>query len=187
VIVTGLDLSLTGTGIATIWGVTRDQELAVSTARVGTKATTDDLPARADRLRGLATRIIRGCHRSDLVVVEQPSYGSTGGSAHDRSGLWWLVVASLDSRSIPVVEVAPNTLKVYATGKGRGDKDVMVAAVVRRYGHLLPDLSSGDECDALCLADMGARHLGRPLLDLPADHLRAMKAVRHWPYQPTTR
>lgn len=178
--VVGLDLSLTGTGLAYRshdgdhgWGEVRTRRLTSPPAGQG-------IHDRSIRLRALATLIIKWCEGADLAVIETPAYSRTMGSQHDRSGLWWLVVASLDHRGIPVVEVATTTLKVYGLGTGRGDKDAMVAAVVRRYGHLLPDLATNDEADALLLADMGARHFGRPLTDLPKTHTRAM-ASPSWP------
>jgi crossover junction endodeoxyribonuclease RuvC len=122
------------------------------------------------------------CAGADIVVIESPAYGSVTGHMHDRSGLWWLVCARLTANGIPVVEVTPQQLKMYALGKGGGagtGKDAVLASVIRRYPTV--DITSNDTADALVLAAMGARHLGHPIeSDLPALHLRAMAKLA-WP------
>lgn len=187
--VVGLDLSLTAAGVAEAIS-TLPHGQHVRTEVMGSEAAGIMVSARALRLRRLASQIVTRVTAApvDLVVIEQPSYGSTGGAAHDRSGLWWLVCARLDAYDVPVAEVAPNTLKTYALGKGSGvgtGKDAVLAAAVRRYIDYVPELASNDAADALILADMGLRHLGEPLIDLPQTHTRALAAVR-WPSTPST-
>ena len=172
-------MSLTGTGLARI--DSHGGELTVQTSTVGSGSTGSSIPGRSDRLRRLASQIIAACDGADLVVVESPAYSSNSGHAHDRSGLWWLVLARLTAHDVPVVEVRPNTLKVYATGGGRASKDMVLAQTVRRYGHLVPDLSSNDEADGLVIASMGWHRLtGRPVVKLPETHTRAL-AAPEWP------
>lgn len=168
--VVGVDLSLTGTGVSDgtrTWLVTSR----------GKKA--DDLRARNQRLTQLRLAVVDHCYDADLVVVEQPAFSRTTGHMHDRSGLWWLVVAALHHHDLPVAEVPPTSLKRYATGRGNADKGAVIDATVRR----LPDVdTSGNDnrCDALWLAAMGLDHLGTPLVGLPAHHRTALDAVR-WP------
>jgi len=174
--ITGLDLSLTGTGIATVErGVTFLQEIS-------SKPTGDDLSSRARRLRRVAVPIVNACLGSDLVLVEDLYMGKGTGAQLDRAGLWWIVLNSLDVAGLPLVLVTNNHLKMYALGKGAGkgtDKDNVLAAVIRRYP--TADVTSNNTADALVLAAMGARRLGCAIeTDLPESHLRAMKAVR-WP------
>jgi crossover junction endodeoxyribonuclease RuvC len=197
--VVGLDLSLTSSGIARITAETRladvlaDVRDGLGTERIDvrrsvTKAPPANLPlpqrlaARSLRLRRAAGVICTLCSGADLVVVEGPAYASDVGKAHDRSGLWWLVVARLTANRIPVVEVTPAQLKLYALGKGSGaetDKEHVLAAVIRRY--LDVNVTGNDEADALILAAMGARHLGFPIEPtLPEAHLHAMTKVA-WP------
>ena len=180
-IVKAVDLSLTSTGIAMLEvgpfsGWTGIVERITSEGRADAT-----LPERVDRITKLASTVWVQCSNADLVLIEGPSYGSKGGHKHDRSGLWWLVLDSLWRSKIPVVEVAPNTLKRYATGKGIAGKDQVLAAVVRRYPTV--EVTGNDEADALVLAAMGARHLGEPIDDpLPKTHLAAMDAVA-WPLE----
>lgn len=181
--VAGLDLSLTGAGVATALAGPSGAPSATVT-QYGSKPTSDDLAARSLRLKGIATAVIRDCLGADLVLVEDMFIPTrtTAGAILDRCGLWWLTIASLTSRGIPVLAVPNNTMKMYVLGKGGGkgtDKDYMLAAVVRRY----PDVNvqSNNEADALVLAAMGARWLGCPLeASHPDTHLRAMAAVK-WP------
>lgn len=170
-IAVGLDLSLTGTGIAIV------DSAGIRTALVKSKGKlADSLSQRAVRLADLTKRIIDVIPEFALVVIEQPAYSQTGGSHHDRSGLWWLVVNRLAGFQ-PVVEVAPGTLKKYATGKGNAGKDEMLAAAIRRY----PDAEVTDNnvADAVHLAAMGARRQGNPLETDTVKIAEAM-AVPRW-------
>lgn len=178
-IVVGLDLSLTSTGWVRIStaphpdGISRD--LIKSSGHRG-----DTLAQRTARLARLCERIVELACDADLIVIEGPSLGQARqGGTHDRSGLWWLVVATLSNCSGLVVEAPPACRARYATGKGNASKDQVLAAVVRRY----PDVPivGNDDADALVLAAMGARYLGEPIEDsLPQAHLAAMAGVT-WP------
>lgn len=183
--IVGVDLSLTSTGLARI--LTRDALGAeVTVRRVLSKPPPADkvtLATRSTRLRRIAADVFTACAGADLVVVEGPTYASDSGAAHDRAGLWWLVLARLTAQGFNVVEVSPTTVKTYALGRGGGPetgKDAMIAAVVRRYPTV--PVSGNDEADALVLAAMGARFTGHPIEDtLPQTHLRAMTAVKWTP------
>lgn len=190
-LVVGLDLSLTGTGVARIKSRPLDEwpEKAptVEHQRFGSDAAGIDLHARGRRLRLLAAQIVTRCEYATLVGVEQPSYNSTGGSAHDRSGLWWLIMERLTRNGIPCYEVTPVHLKMYATGAGKGGKDGVLAETSRRYAAVAPHLSTNDEADALIIASMGWAHLtGTPLVPLPATHTRTLDRIR-WPSTTTER
>lgn len=178
--VVGLDLSLTATGVAVLNG----SELNSDVFKITSKGKADDdLAARQSRLSDLRRRIWDYARKADLVAIEGPAYSKVQGHAHDRSGLWWLVtdwlLESPDTLCTPVVEIPPQLLKKYATGKGNASKDQVLAAVVRRYPAF--EVNDNNEADALVLAAMASRHLGNPIEDsLPATHLAAMDAV-HWP------
>ena len=156
--VVGIDLSLTSTGVATV------REHAV-TAGVITSAghRGDDLTARIARITRLVEQVLDWVPPGVLVVIEGPSYGSTGGSAWDRAGAWHRLVARLVARDCQVAVVAPATRAKWATGSGRSDK-AAVAAVIARI--TAAELVSSDAADAVTLALMGAHRLGmRPDLD----------------------
>lgn len=169
--VVGLDLSLTGSGVAVIG------EDGIRTSLVTSKGKADaSLPQRAARLIGLCQQIADLIPEGALVVIEQPAYSQTGGSHHDRSGLWWLIVAYLHEIH-QVVEVAPGTVKKFATGKGNAGKDEMLAAAIKRYPSA--DVVNNNVADAVHLAAMGARFLGRPQEDETVKITEAM-AVPRW-------
>lgn len=164
--VVGLDLSLTGTGVAVI------DEGGIHTQLITSKGRKDaSLLDRSHRLRAIRNEIIRLIPERALVVVEQPAYSQTGGAHHDRSGLWWLIIDHVADFQ-PVVEVAPGTLKKYATGKGTAGKDEMLAAAIRRYPDV--EILNNNVADAMHLAAMGARHLGCPL---EADTVKIAEAM----------
>ncbi|TFC92072.1 MULTISPECIES: crossover junction endodeoxyribonuclease RuvC [Cryobacterium] len=170
--VIGLDLSLTGTGWA-IYGTDGFRTgLIKSTGKKGTS-----LLERWCRLYDITVQIMEVVPRGALVVIEQPAYSQTGGSHHDRSGLWWMVVQDAMQARHNVVEVTPGGLKKYATGKGNASKDQVLASVVKRYANA--DVTDNNVADAVVLAAMGARSLGVITeAALPVLNRAAMDAVR---------
>lgn len=174
--VLGVDPSLTGTGVAWV----------ESGGRVGTRLISTQAPpkgtatvrSRYDRLGRIVGGVSGELLRTDLLAVEAPSYGSVGGSKHDRSGLWWLIVDRAFRLGVPVVEISPRTRALYATGDGGADKSEVV-----RHVKEWRKLSSynDNEVDAAVLAAMGARWLGLPIDgDEQPHHKRAMAGVA-WP------
>lgn len=170
--VVAVDFSLTNTGVAVI------EDGRVKVKRCQSKPTGDTLAARSLRMRRLAGEIVSLCAGADSVVVEGPAYASDTGKAHDRSGCWWMIVGHLTAAGIPVTEVPPATLKVWALGTGRGDKDLVLATTIHNYGHLVR-ITSNDTADAVQLASLGWHHLtGNPLIPLSKQHTRALASVR---------
>lgn len=174
--IVGLDLSLTATGV----GIIQDAE--ISTHTIKSKGVKDaSLLERRGRLAALRSEIGGFVMDADLVCVEQPAYSSTTGHMHDRSGLWWLVVEWMMGGlwSPAVVEIPPQAVKMYATGKGNAGKDDVLAAVIRRYADV--EVSNNNESDGLVLAALGARHLGKQIDgEMPKASLRALEKIR-WP------
>lgn len=176
-VVVGLDLSLTGTGLATNTGLV---------GCIGNKGKKDaTYSEREMRIRGLAGQIVKWVDALEttpvLCVIEGPSYGSVSGHQWDRAGLWWRVVGALYDAACPVVVVAPSTRAMYATGKGNAGKAQIVEAVTRRWGTVWPDLGSDDVADACVLAAMGSQAIGEPLAPMPQTHSRAIASVV-WPW-----
>lgn len=175
--VVGIDTSLTSTGLCSM------DSMGAAVQRVRSKGkAADTLAMRRARLDKLAGDIVRATLAAapDLAVIEAPSYGNQNGHMHDRSGLWWLVVFSLGSAGVPVLEVSPSTRMKYATGKGGGKdatKDAVLTSVVRRYP-LIP-VADNNEADAVLLASIGMRMLGSPVEvgGLPQTHVDALKVL----------
>ena len=151
--VTGVDPSLTSTGVALVSG-------GIVTAGVVTsKGKRDDtLPMRVDRLTALVDGVMPWVRPGGLVVIEGPSFGSVGGSAWDRAGLWHRLVHAFHEIGCEVAVVAPGTRAKWATGSGKSDKAAVAVAVSR----LAPDveLVSSDAADAVVMALIGAQALG---------------------------
>jgi len=176
--VLGVDLSLTSTGLAGV-AVEGPREgnpnpqVHVETERVQSRL------AGHDRLEEILTRVVRVARTAQLVVIEGLAF-----AAHDTgrqgAGLSWLVRHELWREGVPVALVPPANRIQYALGKGVGSKDVVLAATVLRYRQLAT-VQGNDEADALLLAAMGSRHLGRPIEEeLPAKHLAALTKAA-WP------
>lgn len=155
----GLDLSLTSAGVAQI-----DAGHTPIVSRVKSEGHKGDSWARRHhRLMTHASRVLDHVpSAAELVVIEAPSYGSVTGSQHDRSGFWWLTYEAV-ARVIncPIMCVPPTTLKKYATGKGNAPKDAVLAATIRTF--LDVPITGNDEADAMQLAAIGARYLGRAI------------------------
>lgn len=160
--VIGLDLSLTSTGIASSLGwVDR-----IRPAGAGMQ-----------RLRFIRDAILGYVVApTDLVVVEGPSYGSVGARQHERAGLWWHVMETIDRHDLRWVQVAPAALKRYATGSGNAGKDAVLTAAVRRFPAI--EVTGNDEADALWLAAIGAELLGEPMVELPAAQRFVVDKIR---------
>ncbi|MEV3857777.1 hypothetical protein AB0J38_26060 [Streptomyces sp. NPDC050095] len=166
--VAGLDISLTGTGIATLGGTTR----VPTTGR-----RRDTIVQRHARMDLITRTVLTEVGDVDLAVVEGPSHHSVGGSVWDRGGLWWLIVAALVRRDIPIAVVPPMSRAKYATGKGNSRKTAVLDAAQKRYGAILP---TDDEADALILRAMGLHWLEQPLAEVPDGHRAALSGVQ-WP------
>ncbi len=163
--VIGIDPSLTGTGVANA-----DGDLTTITS----KPLGDTLTDRHDRLLDIVADVLP-LDDVDLVVIEAPSLGqSRQGGTLDRNGLWWLLIHELHLAHHTVLEVAPATLKKYATGKGNATKPDMRVELFKRTG---VDLRDDNQVDAWWLRALGHHVLGEPLVDLPQTHLAALVKV----------
>lgn len=167
--VAGLDISLTGTGVATLGG----------TARVPTKGRRKDtILERHQRMKHITDTVLTEVGVVDLACVEGPvGFATPGGSTWDRGGLWWRIVGALLERDIPVAIISPTARAKYATGSGASRKTAVLEAARSRYGAIL---ESDDEADALILRAMGLHWLEQPLAEVPDGH-RAALAGCAWP------
>jgi crossover junction endodeoxyribonuclease RuvC len=171
--VVGLDPSLTSTGLAIVTPVLgRPPHVLVQTIKTVGKAQAPWYE-RGLRISHIADKVGIAVPDGAMVVMESPAYAAASTSGHDRSGLWWEMYGVLADKRCAIVTAAPQQRMMYATGKGRADKDTVLAATVRRYADI--DVSGNDIADAVIFAAMGARLLGAPIDgSMPATHLRAM-------------
>ncbi|KUN37754.1 Holliday junction endonuclease [Streptomyces longwoodensis] len=167
--VVGLDLSLTGTGIAYRDG---------STTTVKTKQTDGD--GRLTQIEEAVQLAIGGEAYGlgplpDLVVIEDlPTHAKGAGFTGMVHGV---VRNLLRKNGVPYALVTPATLKSYATGKGSGDKVPMALAAYKRAQR---EFATDDECDAWWLRHAGLDQLGCPEFSMPAAQRAALSKVP-WP------
>lgn len=181
----GLDLSLTGTGVAVryttlindpdrpVTHLVKSDPADYRSARDAKDKPVATYADRLARLEDVLAEIEALIPTGSLVFLEAPSYGSNTSGTFDRSGLWWLAYQRLTALSCRVIPVAPTQRMLYATGKGRADKDQVLSAVVTRY----PDLgvTNNNTADAVVLMAMAARAAGSPIEDrINVANLRAM-------------
>jgi Holliday junction resolvasome RuvABC endonuclease subunit len=171
----GLDLSLTSSGVARL----HPDGAGYTWTIASTGHRNDTLTERADRIRITATAIVTDINDGDQVVLEAPSYGSTGSSSWDRAGLWWAVVTRLTARRIPLHLCPPSTRAKWATGSGRADKAAVAASMAKLFPAI--EISNSDESDALALAHICAVHLGHQVPQLARHNLDQLGKVRWSP------
>jgi crossover junction endodeoxyribonuclease RuvC len=159
--IVGLDLSLSATGIADDAGP----------RRLKTPASKMD---GMKRLQFIRNQVMLACAGAGCVFLEGYSFGSRNGG--ERLGeLGGVIRLALYEAETPYVEVAPNTLKMLATGKGNANKAEVLVSAVTRLGYAGTD---DNEADALWLWIIGRLTYGLPVLKLPQTHLRALEKVK---------
>lgn len=153
----GLDLSLTATG-AVAYG-----ERAIKSGTFGRSVacpTVQDRVYRYDRMIGDLSAWMNW-EKACLVAIEGYSYGSKGQAIYSIAELGGLVRHWLIcDLGLPVIEIPPSSLKLFAIGKGGGkgvDKTAVALAVYKRYGVEFPN---DNETDAYVLARMAACLVG---------------------------
>lgn len=156
-----LDLSLTAAG----WAALPDAAQGVIAVKKW-----DSFPDRLGRICD-AIRVKVLTHAPELVVLEGPSYGSNMRGHVDTMGLRAVVLMMLHEMGLPTVELAPASLKMYATGKGNAAKDAVFASAIRRLDFPGTD---NNAADAWVLAHLAADALGEPVVALPETHRRAI-------------
>lgn len=170
--VTGIDLSLTATGVSTL-------HLDSGTWKTVTFKPPSKLDG-LDRMDWITDRVLAHCFEGELAVMEGPAFGAAGRGQHERGGLWWIVLRLLRNRRSPTAVAPPTNVKKYATGKGGASKDEVMLHTARRFPAFDGD---NNAADALWLAAMGAEHLNRAIVALPTTHRAALKGVA-WPQLP---
>lgn len=171
--VVGIDLSLTGTGLATIEDVvisaSGPHAWDITSEVITSKGKQDDgLESRFNRQSTISSGVLEytlgGSYthelieRPDLVVIESLfNSGTFAGSLIDRAGLWWRIVGTLLVFDVPVVTATPQQGKKFLTGAGNADKGAMAMYAAKLYPQWTPSTSknANDEADGVALASVG--------------------------------
>lgn len=179
--VAGIDPSLSSTGVAVISTGQRPELYRVKSAPPPPECK-DDWTVRDVRISDIIERTAEYIPRRALVIMESPFIPSktSAGGLVDRLGLWWRMYHHLAARmGCTMLPMTPQARMKYATGKGNAHKDVVLAAVIKRYASVT--VTGNDEADALVYAAMGCRLNQSPLDDedggLPLTHLGALKGI----------
>ena len=86
-----------------------------------------------ERFDNISSWTLDKCINSDLVVIENYSFGSTGMVFHIGENVG-LLKHKLFSSKINYFSVAPTAIKKYATGKGNANKHTMIEKFVEQEG-----------------------------------------------------
>jgi Holliday junction resolvasome RuvABC endonuclease subunit len=157
----GLDLSISGTGLAhTVSG-------DACTHLIKTKAKGD---ARLLEIRTMVRELAAG---AELALIEAPTPRSA--SSVITGMVHGVVRAELIELGVPYGTLMPATLKKYATGKGTGDKIPMALAALKRGGREFPN---DNECDAWWLWVAAMDQLGAAPFTLPALNRESLGKIR---------
>jgi Holliday junction resolvasome RuvABC endonuclease subunit len=148
--IVGLDLSSTATGIC-VDGVT------------WTVAPKGTLLERARATRHMILDRVAMDHPR-LVVMEAIGTRFVG-TAIAIATVHALVLDSLDDWGVPILMVAPNQLKKWATGTGNADKTAMVTSAMRA-GWDAPENCTDDQADAWHLWSIGCAVRGEPVVTM---------------------
>jgi crossover junction endodeoxyribonuclease RuvC len=176
--VLGLDIKPSRSGIARTYDAEGDRHLSVTAI----DSTLRPLDEQVDRLEWILTR--PSLPRPDVAVIEG-TFTRGGGSDYGQIVSHFIVCRTLRRRRVPIVEIQPTTLKLWAAGHGKATKRDVCAAVVAAYGRLMninPD--DDDACDAVALMALGCAAYGQPLADLTPQQrkqLAGQHRVGKWP------
>lgn len=193
--VIGLDMSLTGPGIARLskpWGDELPHAVATTLDRVPSIEAKRGLVLleAAERIARRALSLVGGNSADTLVVMEAVLLQSTTGKPIERAALWWQVRGQLELRGFDVASVHPTSRRSIAmdavarsaynayrgkpSGKGKFGKDLVLQSVRRQWpGVVLPD---DNAADALVCASVGAHALGwrLPLQDAAKAQIKSL-------------
>lgn len=142
-VMVGLDLSLTGTGMAAITA----GRLETATLRSTKKGVVRLSDLRA-RLRAFLLT-----HKPELVVVEGYSFASKNSRAHSTGEWGGVARLLLHDMGFPFVNAPPSNLKLFATGSHNSRKPEIVMNLLKRWQVEVP---REDEADATVAALVAA-------------------------------
>ena len=167
-IIAGLDLSLTGTGYTVMRSNGEILDSGVIKSKPQGKLPLDEIK----RINGIVVEIRDKLTKSlpesrlndvklDLVVIEGLAFMAKGTSLVQLGGLNYLLRMDFLHAQVPFVIVAPTSLKKFITGSGKGDKELLMMTIFKKYGF---EAKTNNDADAYALAAIGSSLLGYPLI-----------------------
>ena len=175
----GIDPSFTGTGVV----ILIEGQLYHSTTIL-----TDPNKGILDRVDTVAFGILNALNKAFqrysknedkfIVSIEGFSYSSKGRAVFQIGYLGWKVREIIDDfcrdKDIEWIDIPPNNLKLYATGKGNCAKELIMLQVYKRWN---AEFSDNNQADAFVLAKMAHSYIlgNEGLTDF---QIKSMDAVR---------
>ncbi|MFA7191056.1 MAG: crossover junction endodeoxyribonuclease RuvC [Dehalococcoidales bacterium] len=144
-IIVGIDASLTSTGIAVF------DDAGIRTYAIQPQITGPE------RLIEIRNKISHEAKNADLVFLEGYAFARAN-QAHQMGELGGVLRVMFLEMGIKVIEVAPSTVKKFATGKGNAKKEDIAVAVYKRWKF---EADTNDEIDAYCLLQIGLAYMNR--------------------------
>lgn len=165
----GMDPSLTGFAICEIHGNDPEIRLLTSEPALG-------VHSRINRFSGLATQALEAIPHFCMVFIETYGWSSRGDAVTSLAEMGGILRFALIGAGHQIVEVTPNLIKKFATGKGSGDKGFVQAHVAKRWGMIF---KTNDETDAYVLARIGRCYQDESLCetDWQREVIAKLKAV----------
>ena len=167
----GLDLSLTGTGFSLKW----PNSVVIETIKTVPKNFPNDL-ARLGHIRDeLLQRIPRWVRMICIEDFFTPQNAHQIGAAISLAMLGTAVRLALYELHLPFVIVAPSQIKKFVTGKGTGQKSIVVREVFKRWGI---DAKDDNQADAATLAYLAEALIEGVKEETPKFQMEVIKTVR---------
>lgn len=163
----GIDLSLTGTGLVLLEHRTR----VIARKVFGTDAE-QDLMARCSEVASEVLQWIE-VGKPDVICVEDYAITPNGGNVIKLVSLGAVIRYFFRQKGISYYTVPPNTLKMFATGKGNAGKEQVMMHVYKKWTFEAVD---NNEADAYVLAKMGCCVADPELATIDYEK-KAMKSV----------
>lgn len=162
-IVMGLDLSLTSTGVSI-----NGQTSLIATKLKG-----------AERLHRISLEVVNTAKDSnvDIVAIEGYSFASRNSQAHSIGELGGCVRMRLWENNIPFVEIPPTCRAKFASGRGNASKGEVISAISAKTGLVFSGAGGNDECDAWVLEEMVLAFAGCSKFEWAADRISALAKI----------
>ncbi|MDN5324059.1 MAG: crossover junction endodeoxyribonuclease RuvC [Clostridia bacterium] len=164
--VLGLDISLNGTGAVILKNDVIQYHHRFEPKSIGIE--------RLIEIEEYVTDLIE-TNLLDLVVIEGYAFARAN-QAHQMGEIGGVIRRRLHKLRIPWIEIAPNQVKKFASGKGNCKKDLILMNVYKRWR---VEFQSSDEADAFILAKIGTILKGytESLNQKQSEVIKALKKV----------
>lgn len=181
----GLDPSLTGLAICCIAEDGSVRETVLPPSKPSSKTVGGRIGRYRDHVNAAVGWLQQHAEPGPLII-EGYSFGSKGTLAFQSGEFGCYLRTKLLACGYLVIEASPNTLKKFATGKGKGDKCAIASSLANRYRR---EFANDNEADAFGLAKLCACMIGieepqtAPQRETVADmraNMEAERSARPW-------